>query len=485
MRVRWRLPAARRHAGLCRLGTVLAVGAMAFPALAQAEPRATAQALSDPSSSIQAIAPATAQAAVAAAKAALPHHAHPMLGPQTLDHTRLALATYEELAATGGWAMLPPQAAGLRRGQSGGLVEQLKVRLIITGDLDSASAAGALFDADTEEALKRFQARHGLSQTGSVGRLTMRALNVPVDVRLNQLRASIHRLQGNAFSFASRYVVVNIPGAQVEAIENGIVERRHVAIVGRPDRPSPVLATRITAVNLNPIWTVPMSIIKADIMPQMAKDPAFLRKHHMRVIGAGNQEIDPATIDWKSGKAPNFYVRQDPGPTNSLGLIRIDMPNSEAVFMHDTPKKELFRNDVRFNSSGCARIDGVRDLALWLLKGSEWDDGKLDAALAAAERKDIRLAKPVPVAWVYLTGWAAGDGAIHFRDDIYGLDTPEGLVTSTIPARRPTPVKAASERPAGAPALHQTAPQVTRSMPPLPPYRPAAGLQAVNASPPT
>ncbi|MCX7323592.1 MAG: L,D-transpeptidase family protein [Hyphomicrobiales bacterium] len=398
-------------------------------------------------------APATqsAQVIVDEAQAALPQHGNPMYGPQTLEHTRAALAFYEELSASGGWAMLPPQIAGLKAGSRGGLVEQLKIRLILTGDLDPDAALGDSFNKAAEDALKRFQVRHGLSQTGSVGRLTMRALNVPVDVRLNQLRASIHRLEGNAFAFSSRYVVVNIPGAQVEAIDNGVVERRHVAIVGRPDRPSPVLATRITAVNLNPNWTVPTSIVKADILPHMRKDPGFLAKHHMRVIGAGNQEIDPATIKWATLQNPNFFVRQDPGPLNSLGQLRIDMPNRDAVFMHDTPKKELFRNDVRFNSSGCARIDGVRDLASWLLKGTEWEDrSRIDAAIASNERKDIKLTKPVPVAWVYLTGWAAGDGLIHFRDDIYGLDTPEGLVTSTISPRKPSPARA-DVRPAMAP----------------------------------
>lgn len=443
-----------------KLSMSVALAALLPSAIVSAE-ELRAPSASPPAPSLS-LAPQTPQAVVEEAKAALPQHAHPMYGPHTLEHTRAALAFYEELALSGGWPMLPRQIQGLKAGSSGSLVEQLKVRLILTGDLAPDAAGGDIFDLATEEALKRFQLRHGLSQTGSVGRLTTRALIVPVDVRLNQLRASIHRLERNAFTFSSRYVVVNIPGAQVEAIDNGVVERRHVAIVGRPDRPSPVLATRITAVNLNPTWTVPMSIIKADIMPQMAKDPGWLAKHHMRVIGAGNQEIDPATINWKSQRNPNFYVRQDPGPTNSLGTIRIDMPNGHAVFMHDTPKKELFRNDVRFNSSGCARVDGVKDLALWLLRGSEWDEAKLDAALATSERKDIRVAKPVPIAWVYLTGWAAGDGMIHFRDDIYGLDTPEGLVTSTIAPRKPSPTL-----PGQMPA------PVKPAQAPMPPTRPA------------
>lgn len=461
----------RGHVEMSRLAALTALLLMPAQAVAvEARPPAAAET----SRAIAQPAPQTPQAVVDEAKAALPQHAFPLYGPQTQEHTRAALAFYEELAASGGWPMLPGAIQGLKTGARGGLVEQVKVRLILTGDLDPDAAGGDLFDKATEEALKRFQVRHGLSQTGSVGRLTTRALNVPVDVRLNQLRASIHRLEGNAFAFTQRYVVVNIPGAQVEAIDSGVVERRHVAIVGRPDRPSPVLATRITAVNLNPNWTVPMSIVKADIIPQMRKDPGFLAKHNMRIIGAGNQEIAPATIKWATLQSPNFFVKQDPGALNSLGQVRIDMPNTHAVFMHDTPKKDLFRNDVRFNSSGCARIDGVRDLASWLLKGTEWENrGRIDAAIATNERKDIKLTKAVPVAWVYLTGWASGDGMIHFRDDIYGLDTPEGLVTSTITPRKPATIKpVAAPMP---PQRQQPYPTEARSMPkPLPAPPPGA-----------
>jgi murein L,D-transpeptidase YcbB/YkuD len=448
---------------------VLAAGfAWPFPAWAQSAPPSSPGALA--ALARETAAPATTTAVIDAARAAQPQHSHPMYGPHTLEHTRTALAFYEELAAAGGWPLLGTSIQGLKRGSAGALVERLKVRLILTGDLASEVAGGDLFDGETEEALKRFQMRHGLSQTGSVGRLTTRALNVPIDVRLNQLRASIHRLEGNAFSFASRYVVVNIPGAQVEAVADGVVERRHVAIVGRPDRPSPVLATRITAVNLNPTWTVPMSIVKADIIPQLRKNPSFLAKNHMRLIGAGQAEINPATINWATLQNPNFYVRQDPGAHNSLGQVRIDMPNSHAVFLHDTPKKELFRNDVRFNSSGCARVDGVRDLAAWLLKGTEWENvAAIDAGVAAGERKDIRLARSVPIAWVYLTGWAAGDGLIHFRDDIYGLDTPEGLVTSTITRPKPAVKPAAAPRP----PTPQVTPAAAQPLPPAPPQRSA------------
>jgi murein L,D-transpeptidase YcbB/YkuD len=369
----------------------------------------------------------------------------PSFGPNTYDRTLDALITHEDIAGRGGWVQVPSAVTALKAGSQGPEVAILKRRLLQSGDLAPAAAEGDIYDEGVTEAVKRFQRRHGLSDLGTVGRLTLKALNVPVEVRLNQLTATLERLKSNGFTFASRYVVVNIPGASVEAVENGVVQRKHLAVVGKPSRPSPVLQANITSVNLNPYWTAPMSIVKADIIPNMRKDPTFLARSNMKLLGAENREIDPATVNWQTITNPYFYVRQEPGPTNSLGQLKIDMPNTEAVYMHDTPSKTLFRNDVRFNSSGCARIEGVRDLAAWLLEGTEWTKPAIEAEIAKGERRNIVLKKSVPVAWVYLTGWQSGDGQVQFREDIYSLDTPQGIVTSTIQARKPKP-KAAPQK---------------------------------------
>jgi L,D-transpeptidase YcbB len=390
----------------------------------------------------------------------------PSYGPNTYDRTLEALIAHEDIASRGGWPKVPGGVTALKPDSQGPEVSVLKQRLMQSGDLPPAALPGDIYDAPLVAAVKRFQARHGLSELGTVGRLTLKAMNVPVEVRLNQLTATLERLKGNGFNFAERYVVVNIPGASVEAVENGVVQRKHLAVVGRPDRPSPVLQANITSVNLNPYWTVPMSIVKADIIPHMRKEPDFIAKSNMKLLGVENKEIDPASVNWASLKSPYFIVRQEPGPTNSLGQLKIDMPNTEAVYMHDTPKKTLFRNDVRFNSSGCARIEGVRDLAAWLLEGTEWTLPTIEAEIAKNERKDIRLKKSVPVAWVYLTGWQGADGLVQFRDDIYGLDTPQGIVTSTIQARKPKP-KAVTV-PATVPAAPVTAPAAKVEARPVP-----------------
>lgn len=388
-----------------------------------------------------------AAAALLLASTAIVRANEPSYGPNTYDRTLEALIAHEDVANRGGWPKVPAGAASLKPDSQGPDVVALKQRLLASGDLAPEAIAGDVYDAAVTEGVKRFQRRHGLSDLGTVGRLTLKAMNTPVELRLNQLTATLERLKGNGFNFASRYVVVNIPGASVEAVENGTVQQRHLAIVGRPDRPSPVIQANISSVNLNPYWTVPMSIVKADIIPHMRKDPGFIAKSNMKLLGAENKEIDPASVNWSTLTNPYFYVRQEPGPTNSLGQLKIDMPNSDAVYMHDTPKKTLFRNDVRFNSSGCARIEGVRDLAAWLLEGSEWTRQSIEDEIAKGERKNITLKKQVPVAWVYLTGWQGADGQVQFRDDIYGLDTPQGIVTSTIQARKPKP-KAAVAPPA-------------------------------------
>lgn len=366
----------------------------------------------------------------------------PSYGPNTYDRTLEALIAHEDIAGRGGWGQVPGSVTALKAGAQGADVVTLKQRLLQSGDLAPEALQGDVYDEAVITAVKRFQIRHGLSDLGTVGRLTLKAMNVPVEVRLNQLTATLERLKGNGFPFATRYVVVNIPGASVEAVENGVVQRKHLAVVGKPARPSPVLQANITSVNLNPYWTVPTSIVKADIIPHMRKDPSFIAKSHMKLLGAENREIDPASVNWATITNPYFYVRQEPGPTNSLGQLKIDMPNTEAVYMHDTPSKTLFRNDVRFNSSGCARIEGVRDLAAWLLEGTEWTQPAIEAEIAKGERKNIALKKSVPVAWVYLTGWQGADGMVQFREDIYGLDTPQGIVTSTIQARKPKPKSA-------------------------------------------
>jgi murein L,D-transpeptidase YcbB/YkuD len=319
----------------------------------------------------------------------------------------------------------------------------LRQRLAITDDLPAEVADGDAYDTMLSEAVKRFQARHGLPETGSVGPQTIDALNVPVTKRIRQLAASLDRLHGMGFTFGQRYVVVNIPAAVAEAVENGKVARRYVTVVGKVDRPSPTLTTHITAVNLNPTWTVPLSILKKDIVSKMRKDPNYIARMKMRVLDGSGNEIDAQAVDWQSDRTPNFTVRQDSGDGNALGSVRIDMPNPHSVYMHDTNHKEFFSADYRFQSSGCTRVEHVRDLATWILKdNANWSRREIDAEIGTGKRTTVKLARGIPVAWIYLTGWASPDGTINFRNDVYNLD-PKPANQFMVQVDRPVRVSAA------------------------------------------
>jgi L,D-transpeptidase YcbB len=281
--------------------------------------------------------------------------------------------------------------------------------------------------------VKRFQFRLGLRQTGVVAGATLKAIDVSATVRFRQLASSAQRLAGvDSFPFGPRYVAVNIPAAAVDAVENGRVAHRYTAIVGDVEHRSPEVQAKIVAVNINPTWTVPTSIIKNEIAPKMQRDPGYLTRAKIRVLDSHGDEVDPRSVNWSSERAVNYTLRQDSGAHNSLGSLRISMPNSHSVYMHDTPSKNLFSSDYRFLSHGCVRVQGVVDLAAWLLEGAggapggHWDRGAIQTKIAGAEREEVRLPHSVPVIWVYLTGWASADGVVHFRDDVYGLDEVGG-----------------------------------------------------------
>jgi murein L,D-transpeptidase YcbB/YkuD len=243
-----------------------------------------------------------------------------------------------------------------------------------------------------------------------------------VQKRIQQLEASRERIRQMGFGFGPRYVVVNIPAAYAEAIENNVVVKRYRVIVGKTEKPSPTLIAEISNVNLNPTWTVPSSITKNEIAAHMRKDPTYLGRMHMQILDSHEAVIDPATVDWS--QTPNFTVRQVQGEWNALGQVRIDMPNNYAVYMHDTNQKHLFNDDYRFDSHGCARIENVRDLAAWVLKDlPKWDRAAIDAKIATGERETVRLPAKIPVAWTYLTGWMTSDNTVNFRNDIYDQDS--------------------------------------------------------------
>jgi L,D-transpeptidase YcbB len=365
------------------------------------------------------------------AETALPSDPNPIYQPGTLAATLKAADRYTDIVKTGGW---PTDIAELNSRTVGPEVAKLRKRLAIEGDQSTdepvEGPAAQIWDEGLTESVKRFQERMGLRATGVVAGETLKEINVAAEVRAAALAASAERASAFNFLFGDRYVVVNLPSTEVEAVENGQVVHRYVAIVGDTEHPSPQIAAHVSHVTLNPTWTLPISIIKKEIIPRMQRDPGYLARQKIRILDASNVEVDPKSIDWTTNRAANYTLRQDSGSGNSLGVIRISMPNKLAVYMHDTPGKRLFGADYRFLSHGCVRVQDVFDYAEWLLEGAhtadggDWDKTAMLAKVKEGTRFDIKVERPTPVIWVYLTGWANADGVAHFRNDVYGLDNP-------------------------------------------------------------
>jgi murein L,D-transpeptidase YcbB/YkuD len=348
--------------------------------------------------------------------------------PQAID---AAIAMYEQITRVGGWPTISEH--GLEKGAVSGQVVFLRQRLVAEGYLPPESLdvdAPEKFSVELRNAVKAFQSNHGLATTGRVNDRTLAELNVPAGARLQQLRINQPRVATYAAKLGPRYILVNIPSAQLETVNLGAVYSRHNVVAGKIDRPSPVLMSRISDINFNPYWTAPDSIVQRDLLPKLAKDPDVLNKMRIRVIEkASGREVDPRYVDWSVTPSNQFMFRQDPGNQNAMATVKINFPNKYAVYLHDTPTRELFSQNARYMSSGCIRVDRVDVLVNWILSGQDGFDSNMIENIAVSGR---RLDKPVKngpdLRIMYLTAWATEDGRIHFRPDIYHLDET-GFVT--------------------------------------------------------
>jgi len=361
----------------------------------------------------------------------MPKASEPTVSTATAHTTEGAIDRYADIVARGGWPKVP-SVSTLRLGDRHPSVSAMRTRLAASGDIDPNAVGNDIYDSYVEAAVRRFQARHGLTVDGVVRAETLAAMNVPAPVRLAQLKVNVVRLRALSANLSPRYVVCNIPAARIEAIENSTAVSRHTAVVGKPDRPSPEINSKIIQINFNPYWTVPPSIVQKDLIPKMQDQPDYLTNNHIRIFDARHRELEPSQINWYSEDATHYSFKQDPGSSNSLGSIRINFPSAYGVYMHDTPLKNLFGDDFRFHSSGCVRVQNVRQLVAWLLDGMHgWSLEDIDSVIKSGEQKNVELKKPVPLHWVYITGWATPDGVVQFREDIYGKDNIPGAQTAT------------------------------------------------------
>ncbi len=357
----------------------------------------------------------------------------PILSYDTAYNLQLAIQNHEQfIAAGGGWAAPSRETFGLSVGKSGKAVTQLKQRLMTNGDMPYEKRVSNDFDNSLDAALRAFQARHGLIINGQVDEPTFYALAVPVEYRLNQLRLNAMRIEQWAAALSDRYVVVNIPAAVVEAVENSQVVQRHNSVVGKVDRATPILNSKIFQVKFNPYWTVPKSIIEKDMIKYMNEDPEYLTKFKIRIFDGKGNEIPPTAIDWTTKDAVKYTFRQDPGGENSMGHCKIDFYNKHDVYMHDTPQKALFGENARFHSSGCMRCENIEELVAWLLRdnGGGWNPQSVLQAWDQGMREDIKLDVQVPIHTTYITAWANRQGSVSFRDDVYNFDA-QGTVSFT------------------------------------------------------
>ncbi|WP_193336300.1 L,D-transpeptidase family protein [Devosia beringensis] len=348
----------------------------------------------------------------------------PILSFDTVYNLQMAIAQYEPFVAAGGWEEIPQEAYTLTLGNSTKAVIALKRRLISSGDMAMVENVNDVFDAATDAGVRKFQARHGLNITGQVDEATWYAMAVPAQQRLQQLYLNYTRVQALAPKLNPRYVVVNIPAATIEAVSDGMVEQRHTAVVGRVDRATPIMASKVSQINFNPYWHVPKSLVERDLTKYMKEDPEYLAKQNIHIYDGSGAEISPATIDWNNlGNAINYMYRQEPGAENSMGHCKINFFNPYDCYLHDTPSKALFDENARFHSSGCVRVEGVNQLVNWLLRDNgDWDITKVDAQFESNQRLDVECKARVPLHTTYITAWANRQGTVSFRDDVYKFD---------------------------------------------------------------
>ncbi len=366
-----------------------------------------------------------------AAAAALIATNEPILSYDTLYNLQLAISQYEPFVAAGGWEEVPQGAFRLSLGKADSAVVQLKRRLISSGDMPLVEFASDVFDADTDRAVRVFQARHGLVVNGSVDEATWYALNVPAQTRLQQLYLNYTRVQSMAPQLTERYVVVNIPAATIEAVGGSMVEQRHTAVVGRVDRATPILTSKIHQINFNPYWHVPKSLVRRDLTKYMLENPDYLAQQNIFIYDGSGNTIDPSTIDWANitDAQVNYMYRQEPGAENSMGHCKINFYNKHDVYLHDTPSKALFGENARFHSSGCVRVEGVNELVTWLLRDNgDWDRGRVDQTFDSLQRLDVSVKAQVPIHTTYITAWANKQGTVSFRDDVYDFDEQGKIV---------------------------------------------------------
>ncbi len=339
------------------------------------------------------------------------------------QRTQDALKKYMEFARLDDGEPLPVSRRAIKPGDPYDGVTRLAQLLALVGDLPAESAAaykGGNYQGALVDAVKHYQGRHGLAPNGVLDAPALKELNTPFSRRVTQLQLAMERMRWLPHEFARPPIVVNIPEFRVYATNDKYLTAFTMSVVvGKAyGHQTPVFANEIRSVIFRPYWNVPQSIIDAETIPDLKKDPSYLSKNSFEIVDKDEKVVTDGPIndgilaDLRSGK---LRARQKPGPENALGLVKFEFPNEYAVYMHGTPAKELFSRTRRDFSHGCIRVEDPPKLAKWVLQGMpEWTDERIQAAMNGDDTIEVKLKEPIPVLIFYSTAVVMDDGQVHF-----------------------------------------------------------------------
>lgn len=303
--------------------------------------------------------------------------------------------------------VFPTGMRSLKPGDTAAVVQPIRERLSQVGDLRIADTVSVV-DSALLIAVQSFQARHGLDTDGVMGPAFLRALNVSPATRLRTMLVNMERLRWAPEQQPPNALLVNIPDFRLMVFEGDREIMNMRIVVGKDATGTVIFSSTLQTVVMSPTWTVPQSITRSEILPAIARDPAYLRKNNMEIIG-GSRALP--------------VVRQRPGPNNALGRVKYMFPNSYRIYMHDTPARSLFAREQRAFSHGCIRLSEPRELAEYLLRDKpEWPPERIERTMMSGRETTVQLTEPRPVLIVYFTSWVSSEGQLQFRDDIYGHD---------------------------------------------------------------
>ena len=333
---------------------------------------------------------------------------------------REGLAKLRQVRSAGGWPKVT-EGQSLKPGMEGLAVGQLRARLVAGGYLAPGVSKKALYDDNVIAAVKKYQAEQYLGADGVAGAATLAALNVPVEARIDQVRVNMERARWLLYKLQGTFVIVDIAGYKVAMYRDGLPIWRSRVQVGKPVRSTPVFQAEITYITFNPTWTVPPTILKQDVIPKIQNDPGYLAANRIRVLDREGNVLSPSSVDWSNPRG--ISLRQDAGPDSSLGQVVIRFPNDYAIYLHDTPHRELFAKTVRATSSGCIRVENPLQLVELLFNDPvRWNSAGIQKQLANGRTENIRLPVKVPVLLAYWTVDLSNEGRVTFKPDIYDYD---------------------------------------------------------------